>query len=150
MHSILWKKTHYLVHKTHYWSVSCARWSPIVSSTPIAPKWVLSFRYSYQIFVCKACFPHARYISCPSCVPWYDHLNNIWPSVWGSMLQTGRSRDRVTMRWIFSNLPNISGRTVALGSTQPLTEMSTRNLKKKERGGKVPPARRADNLAAIY
>jgi hypothetical protein len=49
------------------------------------------------------------------------------------------------MRWIFSNLPNPSGRTMALGSTQPLTEMSTRNLS----GGKVRPARRADNLAAI-
>jgi hypothetical protein len=30
----------------------------------------------------------------------------------------------------FSNLPNSSGRFLALGSTQPLTEMSTRNLKK--------------------
>jgi hypothetical protein len=38
---------------------------------------------------------------------------------------------------------------MALGSTQPLTEMSTRNLKKKKPGGKVRPARRADNLAAI-
>jgi hypothetical protein len=28
------------------------------------------------------------------------------------------------------NLPNPSSRTMALGSTQPLTEMSTRNLKK--------------------
>jgi hypothetical protein len=46
------------------------------------------------------------------------------------MLQAGRSRDRVRMRWIFSNLPNPSGRTMALGSTQPVTEMSTRNLKK--------------------
>jgi hypothetical protein len=26
------------------------------------------------------------------------------------------------------NLPNLSGRTMALVSTQPLTEMSTRNL----------------------
>jgi hypothetical protein len=64
------------------------------------------------------------------------------------MLQAGRSRDRVPMRWIFSNLPNPSGRTMALGSTQPLTEMSTRNLKKKL-GSKVRPARRADNLDAI-
>jgi hypothetical protein len=64
------------------------------------------------------------------------------------MLQAGRSRDRVPMRWIFSNLPNPSGRTMALGSTQPQTEMSTRNLKKKI-GGKVRRARRADNLAAI-
>jgi hypothetical protein len=33
---------------------------------------------------------------------------------------------------------------MALGSTQPLTEMSTRNL-----GGKGRPARRADKLTAI-
>jgi hypothetical protein len=35
---------------------------------------------------------------------------------------------------------------MALGSTQPLTEMSTRNLP----GGKVWPVRKADNLNAIY
>jgi hypothetical protein len=34
---------------------------------------------------------------------------------------------------------------MALGSTQPLTEMSTRNLP----GGKGRPARKADNLTAI-
>jgi hypothetical protein len=42
-------------------------------------------------------------------------------------------------------LPNPSSRTMALGSTQLLTEMSTRNLP----GGKGRPARKADNLAAI-
>jgi hypothetical protein len=46
------------------------------------------------------------------------------------MLQAGRSRDRVPMRWIFLNLPNPSGRTMALGSPQPLTEMNTKNFKK--------------------
>jgi hypothetical protein len=35
---------------------------------------------------------------------------------------------------------------MALGSTQPLTEMSTRNLS----GGKDRPARKADNLTANY
>jgi hypothetical protein len=35
---------------------------------------------------------------------------------------------------------------MALGSTQPLTEMSTRNLP----GSKEQPARKADNLTAIY
>jgi hypothetical protein len=35
--------------------------------------------------------------------------------------------------------------TVALGSTEPLTEMSTRNLP----GGKGRPERKADNLTAI-
>jgi hypothetical protein len=43
------------------------------------------------------------------------------------------------------NVPNPSSRTMATGSTQPLTEMSTRNLP----GGKGRPARRADNLTAI-
>jgi hypothetical protein len=44
------------------------------------------------------------------------------------MLQAGRSRVRVPMRWIFFNLPNPSSHTMALGSTQPLTEMSTRKI----------------------
>jgi hypothetical protein len=35
---------------------------------------------------------------------------------------------------------------MALGPTQPLTELSTRNLP----GGKGWPARKADNLTAIY
>jgi hypothetical protein len=37
---------------------------------------------------------------------------------------------------------------MALGSTQPLTEMSTRNIRG-EGGGKGRLARKADNLAAI-
>jgi hypothetical protein len=41
----------------------------------------------------------------------------------------------------YFNLPNSS-----LGSTQPLTEMSTRTFP----GSKKRPGRRADNLAAIY
>jgi hypothetical protein len=45
----------------------------------------------------------------------------------------------------FFNYPNPSNRIMALGSTQPLTEMSTRNLP----GGKGRPAREADNLTAI-
>jgi hypothetical protein len=45
----------------------------------------------------------------------------------------------------FFNLPNPSSRTMALRSTQPLTEMSTRNLS----GGKGRPVRKADNLTAI-
>jgi hypothetical protein len=45
----------------------------------------------------------------------------------------------------FFNLPNHSSRTMAMGSTQPLTEMSTRNLP----GGKGRPARGADKLIAI-
>jgi hypothetical protein len=44
-------------------------------------------------------------------------------------LQAGRSRVRFPMRPLdFFNLPNPSSCTVALGSTQPLIEMSIRNL----------------------
>jgi hypothetical protein len=43
------------------------------------------------------------------------------------------------------NWTNPFSRIMALGSTQPLTEMSTRNLP----GGKGRPARKADNLTAI-
>jgi hypothetical protein len=43
------------------------------------------------------------------------------------------------------NWPNPFSRIMALGSTQPLTEMSTRNLP----GVKGRPARKADKLTAI-
>jgi hypothetical protein len=58
------------------------------------------------------------------------------------MLQVGRSRVRVY--WIFS-WANLFSRTVALGSTQPQWEMSTRNLS----GGKGRPAHKVDNLSVI-
>jgi hypothetical protein len=45
----------------------------------------------------------------------------------------------------FFNSANPSSRTIALNLTQPLTEMSARNLP----GGKGRPARKADNLTAI-
>jgi hypothetical protein len=60
------------------------------------------------------------------------------------MLQGGRSPVRVPDEDFF-NLRNPSSLIMALGSTQSLTEMSTRKLP----GGKERPARRADNLAAI-
>jgi hypothetical protein len=62
------------------------------------------------------------------------------------MLQAGKSPFRIPDEVDLFNLPNPSSRTMALGSTQPLREMSTRKLA----GGKKRPARRADNLAAIY
>jgi hypothetical protein len=58
------------------------------------------------------------------------------------MLQIGRSPVQVPDKADFFNSSN---RTMALGSTQPLTEMSTRNFP----GGKKRPARRANNLTAI-
>jgi hypothetical protein len=64
----------------------------------------------------------------------------------GTMLQADRSPVRVPDETDFFNLPNPSSRIMVLGSTQPLTEMSTRNFP----GGKKRPARRADNFTAIY
>jgi hypothetical protein len=61
------------------------------------------------------------------------------------MLQAGRSPVRVPNEMDFFNLANPSSRTMTLGSTQPLTQISTRNLP----GGKKWPARRADNFVAI-
>jgi hypothetical protein len=45
----------------------------------------------------------------------------------------------------FFNGPNPSSRIMVLAPTQPLTEMSTRNLP----GGKGRPALKADNLTVI-
>jgi hypothetical protein len=58
------------------------------------------------------------------------------------MLQAGRSRVRFPMRSLDFSIDLI---LPALGSTQPLTEMSTRNLP----GGKGLSERKADNLTAI-
>jgi hypothetical protein len=63
------------------------------------------------------------------------------------MLQTGMSQVRILMKSLnfFFNRPNPSSSTMALVYTQPLTEMSTRNIP----GGKGRPARKADNLIVI-
>jgi hypothetical protein len=72
----------------------------------------------------------------------FDHSNGRHLLVgWGTMLQTGRSRVRVPMRRIFFNWPNnSSSRTMALGSTQPLTETIIRKIR--GGGGGVKPGRR--------
>jgi hypothetical protein len=58
------------------------------------------------------------------------------------MLKAGRSPVRVSVEVDFFYLPNPSSRTMALGSTQPLTEMSTRSFLGLKAAG-------ADNLATI-
>jgi hypothetical protein len=64
---------------------------------------------------------------------------------WGTMIQAGGSRVRFPRRSLdFFNWPNYFSRIKALGSTEPVTEMSTRNLP----GGKGRPARKADTPKA--
>jgi hypothetical protein len=65
---------------------------------------------------------------------------------WGTMLQARRSPVQVPNEVDFFNLPNPSSRTMALVSTEPLTELSTRNLP----GGKKRPECRTDSLATMY
>jgi hypothetical protein len=65
---------------------------------------------------------------------------------WGTMLISRKVAGSISDEVIgFFSWPNPSSRTVALVSTQPLTEMSTRNLL----GAKGRPARRTDSLTAI-
>jgi hypothetical protein len=55
---------------------------------------------------------------------------------WGTMLQVGRSPVRVPGEMEFFNLPNPSNRSMFLGPTEPLTEMSTRNICVGIKGGR--------------
>jgi hypothetical protein len=67
---------------------------------------------------------------------------------WGTVLTSRKVAGSIPDEVIgfFFNRSNPSSRTVALVSTQPLTEMSTRNLP----GGKGRPTLKADNLTAIF
>jgi hypothetical protein len=58
------------------------------------------------------------------------------------------------MGWIFSNLPNPSGRTMAPGvesasNIKEYQELKKKKKKKRNLGAKGRPARKADDLAAI-
>jgi hypothetical protein len=63
---------------------------------------------------------------------------------WDTVLQAGRSRVRFPMRSLDFSIDLIL-RALAVASTQPLAEMSSKNL----RGGKWP-VHKAENLTAIY
>jgi hypothetical protein len=83
----------------------------------------------------------------------YNVFNKGYPYNWGHVvvlfveaLCYKPEGHRIESQWGgFFNWPNPSSHTMAPGSTQPLTEMSTRYLP----GGKGQPARKADNLTAI-
>jgi hypothetical protein len=66
------------------------------------------------------------------------------------MIQAGRTPVRVPDDVDIFNLPNPSNRIMALASTQPLTEMSTRNLPGGKERTTLPPSvsRMSENVAA--
>jgi hypothetical protein len=67
-------------------------------------------------------------------------------SVVGIMLQAGRPAGSIPNEVIvFFNLHNPSSRNMAPGSTQPITEISTKNLS----GGNGRPVHKAENLTAV-
>jgi hypothetical protein len=77
-----------------------------------------------------------------------DPANNVICCVLTNLGLYARSRkvvDSIPDVTGFFNWPNPSSRTMTLGSTQPLTEMSTRNLPR----AKERPERKAD-LTPIY
>jgi hypothetical protein len=97
-------------------------------------------------YLCHTMFNTAH---CLRCI-WYMHVSGVGArgSVvgWGTMLQAERSPVQIPMRSLdFFNWPNPSSCTMALGLTQPLTGMSSRNRP----GGQGRPASGADNLTTI-
>jgi hypothetical protein len=82
----------------------------------------LSYTANIFILMTSACCLH-NFLNIKS----YTYRRGARGSVvgWGTMLQTGRSPVQVPDKVDFFNLSN---RTMALGSTHPLTEMSARNL----------------------
>jgi hypothetical protein len=66
--------------------------------------------------------------------------------VHGSMVETLVAGSLPFVVIGFFNCPDPSSCTVALGSTQPLTEMSTRNVRRDE----GQPACEADNLTTFF
>jgi hypothetical protein len=62
------------------------------------------------------------------------------------LMRTRNGFQNTALYFILRIWPNPSSRIKALGSTQPLAEMSTRNFP----GGKGRPACKADNLAGIH
>jgi hypothetical protein len=72
-------------------------------------------------------------------------------SGWGTMLQTGRSGVQVRMKLLnVLNLPNSSGRTMALGLTQLLTEMSNGSRKIMLLGVQSGRCVGLDNITAMW
>jgi hypothetical protein len=79
---------------------------------------------------------------------------SVWIYLWGGTQYRSLLRHYATLQLVADSIPDVirffswsnpSSHTVALGLTQPLTEMSARNLP----GDKRQPLHKADNLTTI-
>jgi hypothetical protein len=104
-------------------------WKIQVSSVTGRPRWLLNV----EIYIWK-CMHNVQFATYPRNIMTYEKMYCIL-NVWFVL-------DEVD----FFNLLNPSSFTMAPGSTQPVTEMSTRNPP----GGKKRLVHTADNLATIY
>jgi hypothetical protein len=115
-----YSKVCYRFHKSRHWYQFWARYIQARFSQPTTLQSILILSY-------HLCFSLLR-IQTKICIWLRDYAT--------SRKVEGSALDEVTG---FFNWPNPSSRIMALGSTQPLTEMRTSNLP----GGKGRPARRA-------
>jgi hypothetical protein len=125
---------------------------------PRSSKWCLSLRYPHQNPVCTSSLPHTCHMPRPS--SWFSHPDNILKKMmnrkmcyWKSLRHFFKSRGFIAWNqlthwsWLLNKLIIA---TMTLGSTQPLTEMSSRNISWGGGGGKggrcvglttLPPSR---------
>jgi hypothetical protein len=109
-------------------------------SPPISSSW---HKYPWgsrpEIFFKLGHCGHSSYVTSSLTRRWLFSYEYAWPFVkctargsvvgWGTMLQTGRSRVRIPMRSLdFSIYLILPAALWTLGSTQPLTGMSTRYI----------------------
>jgi hypothetical protein len=111
----------------------------------INPSFTLSHNVHILIKQSSLSAKHKHIITESSVQHIYCH-GGTWLRSWLRHYATSRKvAGSITDEVDFLNWPNASSRIIPQGSTQPLTEMSTRNLP----GGKGRPALKIDNLTAI-
>jgi hypothetical protein len=129
-----------VLKRAHHSFLSWARWIHTSSTCTAWLRYVLSSNLHTIVPVIT--------LELTKHIPWNTNLSKVIffkPLVEALFCKPeGRGFDSPWGHWIF-NWPNPSSRTMALGSTQPPTEISITNLP----GGKGRPASGADNLTAI-
>jgi hypothetical protein len=109
-----------------HWNIFDAAWSLSLDRDTIIRKLqVFSVQWEPDSLYWGSCWTHRTFLNVV-CLSYEGARGSVVG--WGTMLQAGRSPVRVLGEVDFFNWPNPSSRTMALGLTQPQTEMSTRNL----------------------